>query len=88
MLDLVDRSIGERITVRTRFPDEPWNVCVDTNQLENAILNLAVNARDAMEGEGQLAISVENVAIEAGKVGKLWAPATMSGSASPTPARE
>jgi signal transduction histidine kinase/ActR/RegA family two-component response regulator len=71
MLDLVDRSIGERITVRTRFPDEPWNVCVDTNQLENAILNLAVNARDAMDGEGQLAISVENVALGAGQVGAL-----------------
>jgi signal transduction histidine kinase/ActR/RegA family two-component response regulator len=73
MLDLVDRSIGERITVRTRFPDEPWNVCVDTNQLENAILNLAVNARDAMEGEGQLAISVENVPLGAGQVGPLGA---------------
>ena len=73
MLELVDRSIGERITVRTRFPDEPWNVCVDTNQLENAILNLAVNARDAMDGEGQLAISVENVSLAAGQVGALGA---------------
>jgi|GEM_PF-116421 len=73
MLDLVDRSIGERITVRTRFPAEPWNVCVDTNQLENAILNLAVNARDAMEGEGQLAISVDNAALAAGEVGELGA---------------
>jgi signal transduction histidine kinase/ActR/RegA family two-component response regulator len=73
MLDLVDRSIGERITVRTRFPDQPWNVSVDTNQLENAILNLAVNARDAMEGEGQLAISVENVELGAGQIGALGA---------------
>jgi nitrogen-specific signal transduction histidine kinase/ActR/RegA family two-component response regulator len=73
MLDLVDRSIGERITVRTRFPAEPWNVCVDANQLENAILNLAVNARDAMEGEGQLAISVDNAAIAAGEIGALGA---------------
>ncbi|HEX8512484.1 MAG TPA: ATP-binding protein [Allosphingosinicella sp.] len=73
MLDLVDRSIGERITVRTHFPDETWNVSVDTNQLENAILNLAVNARDAMEGEGQLGIHVENVALPAGQVGELAA---------------
>jgi len=73
MLDLVDRSIGERITVSTRFPDETWNVSVDTNQLENAILNLAVNARDAMEGEGQLAISVENAELSAGEVGELGA---------------
>ncbi|HEX8126570.1 MAG TPA: ATP-binding protein [Allosphingosinicella sp.] len=73
MLDLVDRSIGERITVRTSFPQETWNVSVDTNQLENAILNLAVNARDAMDGEGQLAISVDNVAVRAGEVGELGA---------------
>ncbi|HEX9965424.1 MAG TPA: ATP-binding protein [Allosphingosinicella sp.] len=73
MLDLVDRSIGERITVSTRFPDEPWNVSVDANQLENAILNLAVNARDAMDGEGQLAISVENVPLAAVRVGELGA---------------
>jgi signal transduction histidine kinase/ActR/RegA family two-component response regulator len=73
MLDLVDRSIGERITVRTHFPEETWNVSVDTNQLENAVLNLAVNARDAMDGEGQLAISVENVALAAGDVGELQA---------------
>src|SRR4051812_36853954 len=71
MLELVDRSIGERITVRTRFPEEPWNVCVDTNQLENAILNLAVNARDAMDGEGRLAISVDNITLAAGEVGGL-----------------
>jgi len=73
MLELVDRSIGERITVRTRFPEEPWNVSVDTNQLENAILNLAVNARDAMDGEGQLAISVENVGLASGQIGALAA---------------
>jgi signal transduction histidine kinase/ActR/RegA family two-component response regulator len=73
MLDLVDRSIGERITVSTRFPEETWNVSVDTNQLENAILNLAVNGRDAMDGEGQLTISVENVALAAAGVGELGA---------------
>ncbi|MFL6844146.1 MAG: ATP-binding protein [Allosphingosinicella sp.] len=66
MLDLVDRSIGERITVRTRFPTEPWNISVDTNQFENAILNLAVNARDAMDGEGQLVISIDNLEMPPG----------------------
>ena len=71
MLDLVDRSIGERITVRTRFPETRWAAKVDTNQPENAILNLAVNARDAMDGEGQLAISLDNVALAEGQVGAL-----------------
>jgi CheY-like chemotaxis protein len=73
MLDLIDRTIGERITVSTRFPETPWLVRVDTNQLENAIVNMAVNARDAMEGQGQLAIEVENVSLGAGEVGELGA---------------
>jgi signal transduction histidine kinase/CheY-like chemotaxis protein len=71
MLDLVDRSIGERISVSTRFPAEPWHIRADTNQLENAILNMAVNARDAMDGEGRIAISIDNLRIGDGEVGEL-----------------
>jgi signal transduction histidine kinase/CheY-like chemotaxis protein len=63
MLELIDRAIGERIQVRTQFADETWHVWVDPAQLENAILNLAVNARDAMEGSGELLIEVGNVAL-------------------------
>ena len=73
MLDLVDRSIGERIAVRTHFAEDLWPVRVDTNQLENAILNLAVNARDAMEGEGELHIVMENCTLAAGEIGELGA---------------
>ncbi|MEA3016474.1 MAG: hypothetical protein QOI38_1196 [Sphingomonadales bacterium] len=71
MLDLVDRTIGERIQVHTRFADEPWHVWADANQLENAIVNLCVNARDAMEGSGELRIGVENVSLEDGEAGQL-----------------
>ncbi|WP_332811932.1 ATP-binding protein [Sphingomonas sp.] len=71
MLDLVDRSIGERITVRTRFAEEPWHVWVDAHQLENSILNLAVNARDAMDGQGQLDIIIDNVSLADEEVGDL-----------------
>jgi len=71
MLDLVDRSIGERITVQTHFPPEPWHVWADGSQLENAILNLCVNARDAMNGQGQLTIAVENVSLAARQVSEL-----------------
>jgi signal transduction histidine kinase/ActR/RegA family two-component response regulator len=71
MLDLIDRSLGERIQVETRFPREPWRVWADTNQLENAILNLCVNGRDAMDGEGQLGIYVDNVSLYANQVGGL-----------------
>ncbi len=71
MLDLVDRAIGERIAVQTRFDDQSWHVWADTNQLENAILNLCVNARDAMDGQGQLTIAIENVAVAARQVAEL-----------------
>jgi signal transduction histidine kinase/ActR/RegA family two-component response regulator len=56
MTDLLDRTLGERITVRTRFENHDWAVWVDKHQLENALLNLAVNARDAMDGDGVLTI--------------------------------
>jgi signal transduction histidine kinase/ActR/RegA family two-component response regulator len=71
MLELVDRAIGERITVHTRFPEEPWHVWADSTQLENAVLNLAVNARDAMQGSGELTIEVHNVTLEQGEIDDL-----------------
>jgi len=73
MLELIDRAIGERISVRTRFTTAPWCVWVDAHQLENSILNLAVNARDAMDGQGLLTIGVDNVRIGDGEVGELAA---------------
>jgi signal transduction histidine kinase/ActR/RegA family two-component response regulator len=71
MLELVDRAIGERITVHTRFAETPWYVWVDPHQLENALLNLAVNARDAMDGSGELMIAVDNVVLASGEVNDL-----------------
>jgi signal transduction histidine kinase/CheY-like chemotaxis protein len=71
MLDLVDRTIGERIQVHTRFPEEPWHVWADANQLENAIVNLCVNARDAMDGSGELRIAIDNVALAEGQAAQL-----------------
>ena len=50
--DLLDRTLGERIQVETELADDAWPVFVDPHQLENAIVNLAVNARDAMDGDG------------------------------------
>ena len=71
MLELIDRAIGERINVKTRFPDERWHVWADTTQFENAVLNLAVNARDAMDGSGDLLIEVDNVALAHGEADDL-----------------
>jgi nitrogen-specific signal transduction histidine kinase/CheY-like chemotaxis protein len=63
MLELIDRAIGERITVHTDFAPDIWHVWADPTQFENAVLNLAVNARDAMDGRGHLRVSVENVTL-------------------------
>jgi signal transduction histidine kinase/ActR/RegA family two-component response regulator len=73
MSDLLDRTLGERIRIEVDAKRDAWPTYVDPHQLENAIVNLAVNARDAMNGEGQLRISTENVTIAANQVGDIRA---------------
>ena len=73
MSELLDRTLGERITVKTRLADDAWPVFVDPHQLENAILNLAVNARDAMDGTGKLIIRTRNQRMQANSVGDIRA---------------
>jgi signal transduction histidine kinase/CheY-like chemotaxis protein len=68
MTELLDRTLGERVVVKTRFASEDWSIWVDRHQLENAILNLAVNARDAMEGVGTLTLATGARAITEGEV--------------------
>src|SRR6476619_2625389 len=71
MSDLLDRTIGERIRIEVDRASDTWPIYVDPHQLENAIVNLAVNARDAMDGEGQLVIASENVTMAANAVGDI-----------------
>jgi PAS domain S-box-containing protein len=52
MEDMVRRSIGETIEIETVVCLDPWNALLDMAQTENALLNLAINARDAMQGDG------------------------------------
>ena len=73
MSELLDRTLGERVRVVTRLDPEAWPVFVDSHQLENAILNLAVNARDAMDGTGTLTILTRNVTVAANEVGDIRA---------------
>jgi signal transduction histidine kinase/ActR/RegA family two-component response regulator len=71
MSDLLDRTLGERIRVEVDLDRDAWPIYVDPHQLENAIVNLAVNARDAMEGEGLMRISTQNVHLAANEVGDI-----------------
>ncbi len=64
MSELIDRTLGDGITVTTRDSAGGWQVRADRVQLENAILNLAVNARDAMHGRGELAIATGAVTLD------------------------
>ena len=58
---LLQRAIGEEIKIDLKLGGGVWPVEVDPNQLENALLNLAVNARDAMPKGGELIIETRNV---------------------------
>ena len=58
---LLKRAVGERIEVRFDLAEDVWNTLVDPQQLENVILNLALNASDAMAEGGLLTIGVSNV---------------------------
>ncbi len=61
---LLKRAIGETIDIGTGGLDGLWTISVDRAQLENAILNLAINARDAMPDGGALTIDCANVSVE------------------------
>ncbi|HEY0164172.1 MAG TPA: ATP-binding protein [Sphingomicrobium sp.] len=71
MSDLLDRTLGERIQVDVNLDPETWPTYVDPHQLENAIVNLAVNARDAMDGTGMVGISTRNMSLKANEVGDV-----------------
>jgi CheY-like chemotaxis protein len=64
MEDMLRRSLGEEIEVEMVISGGLWNTLVDTTQVENAVLNLCINARDAMDGAGKLTIEVGNAYLD------------------------
>ena len=64
LADLLHHTLGERITLELEISDEAWNATVDAGQLENAILNLVINARDALPDGGRVRIEVANATLD------------------------
>lgn len=62
---LLNRLVGERVTLSVRHEPELWSVRADKRQIEQVIMNLVVNSRDAMPDGGAIRISTENVNLSA-----------------------
>jgi signal transduction histidine kinase len=64
MDEMMRRSLGEAVEIETIVSGGLWNTLVDPAQIENALLNLAINARDAMKDTGKLTIEVGNALLD------------------------
>ncbi|MGA7778355.1 MAG: PAS domain S-box protein [Paraburkholderia sp.] len=66
--DMLRRALGETIEIESAVAGGLWNTSVDPHQLENVILNLAINARDAMPNGGKLTLELANATLDDGYV--------------------
>jgi PAS domain S-box-containing protein len=64
--DLLQRALGETIDIAYHYDEALWNVFVDAGQLDNVVMNLAINARDAMAPGGVFSLEFRNRLIDAG----------------------
>jgi two-component system, cell cycle sensor histidine kinase and response regulator CckA len=64
MDSLLHRAAGDGVTLHKHYAPELWDTLVDPNQLENVILNLVINARDAMDGQGNVTIALSNESLD------------------------
>ncbi|WP_375397656.1 ATP-binding protein [uncultured Sphingomonas sp.] len=73
MSDLLDRTLGDGVIVAATDDGSAWRVWADRHELENTLLNLAVNARDAMAERGTLSVHASATTLAAGEIGKCRA---------------
>ena len=64
MHQIVQHTLGDGIAVETDIADGLWNSLLDTSQFENVVMNLVLNARDAMAGRGRLTLAASNVELD------------------------
>ncbi|MHC8299420.1 response regulator [Pseudomonas sp. ZS1P83] len=69
--DLLSRTKGDHIALTLQLADDVWPVSTDVSQLENALLNLVINARDAMPDGGELRIETANVYLDSSDINTL-----------------
>lgn len=63
MVELIKRSVGPQVEIETKSDPRLWNTFADVGQVENALLNLCINARDAMPDGGKIEIEVANAQV-------------------------
>ena len=72
--DLLHRSVGPTVEIEIADADGLWTTLVDPNQLENALLNLCINARDAMPEGGRITIETANATIDEAEAAEINLP--------------
>src|ERR1700681_4833698 len=75
--ELLRRTLGEAVLLETVLAGGLWRIHADANQLENALVNLAVNARDAMPNGGKMTIETANCHLDEAYVGGLTEPVSV-----------
>ncbi|MFN8028238.1 MAG: ATP-binding protein [Acidimicrobiia bacterium] len=76
---LLQRTLGEHVVLRTELATDPWHAVADRNQIENVLVNLAINARDAMPDGGELCIETCDVVVTPEEFGHSVEPGNYAG---------